>query len=244
MLQCIAVDDEPLALHLLEDYLTRFPDIHLVARCGDAFEAGKVLRSQPIDLMFLDIQMPGLSGLQFIESLAQKPMVILVTAYEQFALEGYTLDVVDYLLKPVELERFLKACNKAWELHQLRNAATMTPAGIQAAGPQRPAYFFVNSDYSLLKIQFDDIVWIEGLRDYIKIHLKSTKHPVVVRMSVKGVEAELPPADFIRVHKSYIVSVNEITAIRKNSVFIKEQEIPVGDTYRDTLVRLTGRHLS
>jgi len=236
MLQCIAVDDEPLALHLLEDYLSRVPDMHLVAKCGDAFEAGKILRQNPIDLMFLDIQMPGLTGLQFIESLPQKPMVILVTAYEQFALEGYSLDVVDYLLKPVELDRFLKACNKAWDLHQLRT-------GVGGQQGQRPGYFFVNADYSLLKIQFEDIIWIEGLRDYIKIHLKHTPHPVVVRMSVKGVEAELPHADFIRVHKSYIVSVNEITAIRKNSVFIKEQEIPIGDTYRDTLVRLTGRNM-
>jgi DNA-binding LytR/AlgR family response regulator len=237
MLQCIAVDDEPLGLHLLEDYLTRVPDIRLVAKCSDAFEAGKVLRSQPIDLMFLDIQMPGLSGLQFIESLAQKPMIILVTAYEQFALEGYALDVVDYLLKPVELDRFLKACNKAWDLHQLR-----LTGGAQAS--KGPDYFFVNSDYSLLKIQFEDISWIEGLRDYVKIHLKGNGRPVVVRMSVKGVEAELPPADFIRVHKSYIVSVKDITAVRKNSVFIKEHEIPVGDTYRDTLIRLTGRSLS
>jgi two-component system LytT family response regulator len=235
MLQCLAVDDEPLALHLLEDYLSRVPDMQLVAKCGDAFEAGKILRSQPIDLMFLDIQMPGLTGLKFIESLAHKPMIILVTAYEQFALEGYTLDVVDYLLKPVELDRFMKACNKAWELHQLKSAGT----------PQKgPGYFFVNADYSLLKIQFDDICWIEGLRDYIKIHLKSTSRPVVVRMSVKGVEAELPAAGFIRVHKSYIVSINDITAIRKNAVFIKDQEIPVGDTYRDTLVRLTGRSMS
>lgn len=236
MLQCIVVDDEPLAQHLLEDYLSRVPDIQLVAKCSDAFEAGKVLRQRPVDLIFLDIQMPGLSGLQFIESLSQRPMVVLVTAYEQFALEGYSLDVVDYLLKPVELDRFLKACNKAWELHQLRT-------GTGAAAAQRPGYFFVNADYSLLKVQFDDIIWIEGLRDYIKIHLKSTSRPVVVRMSVKGVEAELPPADFIRVHKSYIVSVNEITAIRKNSVFIKEQEIPVGDTYRDILGRLTGKQM-
>jgi two-component system LytT family response regulator len=236
MLQCLAVDDEPLALHLLEDYLSRVPDMQLVAKCGDAFEAGKILRSQPIDLMFLDIQMPGLTGLKFIESLSHKPMIILVTAYEQFALEGYTLDVVDYLLKPVELDRFMKACNKAWELHQLKSAGTNPQKG--------PGYFFVNADYSLLKIQFDDISWIEGLRDYIKIHLKSTSRPVVVRMSVKGVEAELPGSGFIRVHKSYIVSINDITAIRKNSVFIKDQEIPVGDTYRDTLVRLTGRSMT
>jgi two-component system, LytTR family, response regulator len=238
MLQCMVVDDEPLALHLLEDYLSRVPDMQLVAKCGDAFEAGKVLRQQPIDLMFLDIQMPGLSGLQFIESLAQKPMVILVTAYEQFALEGYTLDVVDYLLKPVELDRFLKACNKAWDLHQLR-------MGALAPHPAKsPGYFFVNVDYSLLKIQYEDVSWIEGLRDYVKIHLKSTTRPVVVRMSVKGVESELPASDFIRVHKSYIVSIKDITAIRKNSIFIKDQEIPVGETYRDTLVRLTGRNFS
>jgi two-component system LytT family response regulator len=181
----------------------------------------KILRSQPIDLMSLDIQMPGLTGLKFIESLSHKPMIILVTAYEQFALEGYTLDVVDYLLKPVELDRFMKACNKAWELHQLKSAGTNPQKG--------PGYFFVNADYSLLKIQFDDISWIEGLRDYIKI---------------QGVEAELPGSGFIRVHKSYIVSINDITAIRKNSVFIKDQEIPVGDTYRDTLVRLTGRSMT
>ena len=181
MLQCIAVDDEPLALHLLEDYLTRVPDhSHLVAKCGDAFEAGKILRSQPIDLMFLDIQMPGLSGLKFIESLAVKPMVILVTAYEQFALEGYTLDVVDYLLKPVELDRFLKACNKAWELHQLRSGGT----------PRRQktwGYFFVNSDYSLLKIPIRGYLLHRGVTRLHQDPFEGLQpRPVVVRMSVKG----------------------------------------------------------
>ena len=121
MLTCIAVDDEPLALSLLEDNISKVPYLKLVAKCGDAFEATKVLQEQTIDLVFIDIQMPGLTGLQFIESLTQKPMVILITAYKQFALEGYSLNVIDYLVKPVELKRFMAACNKAWELYQLRN---------------------------------------------------------------------------------------------------------------------------
>ncbi|MBS1564819.1 MAG: response regulator, partial [Bacteroidetes bacterium] len=129
MLNCIAVDDEPLALQLLADNISKVPYLHLVASCSDAFEATKVLQEQAIDLMFIDIQMPGLTGLQFIESLARKPMVILITAYKQYALEGYHLDVVDYLVKPVAMDRFIKACNKAQELHQLRVAAGRNVAG-------------------------------------------------------------------------------------------------------------------
>ena len=234
MLKCIAVDDEPLALSLLVDNISKLPYLELVAQCGDAFEATKVLQEQQVDLIFIDIQMPGLTGLQFIESMVQKPMVILITAYKQFALEGYTLNVVDYLLKPVALTRFMAACNKALELYKLKNPSAQEKSF-------KPNYFFVNADYSLVKIMFDDIIWIEGLRDYIKIHLKSTTKPMMIRMAMKGVEDELPTQDFIRIHKSYIVAIASITAIRKNSVFVDKLELPVGDTYREVIDGLIGK---
>jgi DNA-binding LytR/AlgR family response regulator len=235
MLRCIAVDDEPLALDLLEDNISKLPYLQLTARCSNAFEAITVLQEQPVDLIFLDIQMPGLTGLQFIHSMAEKPMIILVTAYEKYALEGFNLDVVDYLVKPVSMDRFIKACNKARELFQLRIRDKETGSPVHAD------YFFVNVDYSLLKVNTEDITWIEGLRDYIKIHLKSSSRPVITRMSMKAIEEQLPSSRFIRIHKSYILSIKGITAIRKNSVFIGELELPVGESYRDALAALTGR---
>lgn len=235
MIKCIAIDDEPLALELLADNISKLPFLQLVASCDNAIEAMKIMQDQPVDLVFLDIQMPGLTGLQFIQSLQQKPMFILVTAYEKYALEGFELDVVDYLVKPVSLQRFIKACNKANELFQLK--AKPKP-GSTTAGP---GYFFVNVDYSLLKIIFDDITYIEGLKDYIKIHLKSSTRPIITRMSFKSLEEQLPADVFIRIHKSYIVSAKHITAVRKSSAFIDAIELPVSDNYRDAITLLTGR---
>jgi two-component system LytT family response regulator len=235
MRQCIAIDDEPLALELLADNISKVPYLHLVAACDNAMEAMKILEQQPIDLIFLDIQMPGLTGLQFIQTLKEKPMFILVTAYEKYALEGFNLDVIDYLVKPVPLERFIKACNKANELYQLKTKPR------QASIENHPGFFFVNVDYSLLKVIFDDISYIEGLKDYIKIHLKSTSKAIITRMSMKSLEDQLPATQFIRIHKSYIVSLKHVTAVRKNSVFIDAMELPVSDNYRDAVSVLTGR---
>jgi len=233
MLRCIAVDDEPLALGLVTDYIRKIPFLELVAACGDAFEAAATLQSSSVDLMFIDIQMPGLTGLQFIQSLAKRPMVVIVTAYKKFAPEGFDLDVVDYLIKPVGLDRFMKACYKAQELHQLR----MAPSGAASD------FFFVNVDYSLVKVLFADIVWCEGSGDYVKIHLRSSPKPLLVRTSAKTLEGELPADRFLRIHKSYIAAVAAITAVRKNSLFIGELELPVGETYREALRRVTGREL-
>jgi DNA-binding LytR/AlgR family response regulator len=235
MMRCIAVDDEPLALSLLTDYISKIPFLTLVGTCSDAFEATKALQEQEIDLLFIDIQMPGLTGLQFIQSLTKRPMVILVTAYKKFALDGFELDVVDYLVKPVGLDRFMRACNKAQELHQLKNAAP-NPSNA-------PDFFFLNVDYSLVKVLYADIVWVEGSGDYVKVHLQSTPKPILVRMSTRAMEAELPADRFVRIHKSYIVAVAAITAVRKNSVFIKDLELPVGETYREAISQLTGRSL-
>ncbi len=235
MIQCIAIDDEPLALELLTDNISKLPFLQLVAACDSAIDAMKVLQQQPVDLVFLDIQMPGLTGLQFIQSLKEKPMFILVTAYDKYALEGFNLDVVDYLVKPVPLERFIKACNKANELYQLKTKQK-APAADNA-----PGYFFVNVDYSLLKVIFSDITYIEGLKDYIRIHLKSSSKPVITRMSMKSLEDQLPASQFVRVHKSYMVSMEHVTAVRKNSLFIDALELPVSDNYRDAISILTGR---
>jgi DNA-binding LytR/AlgR family response regulator len=237
MLRCIAIDDEELALELLEDNIRQVPYLQLVASCSNALEAMQVLQRQPVDLVFTDIQMPGLTGLQFIQSVPTSCLFILITAYEKYALEGFNLNVVDYLLKPVSLDRFVKACNKAWELHQLKNKATPAPAQPVAD------YFFINVDYSLLKVAFIDITWIEGLKDYVKIHLKSSERPVVARMSLKALEEQLPASLFLRIHKSYIVSKESITAIRKNSVFLKTLELPVGDNYKEAVDMYVKRPL-
>ncbi len=234
MIRCLAIDDEPLALELLEDNISKVPYLQLVAACDSAMDAMKIMQAENIDLIFLDIQMPGLTGLQFIQSMTVKPMIILITAYEKYALEGFNLDVTDYLVKPVSLDRFIKACNKARQLFELKTQRQTAPA-------TNPGYFFVNVDYSLVKVTNDDIVYIEGLKDYIKIHLKSSQRPVITRMPMKTIEEQLPPDKFIRIHKSYIVSIKFVTAIRKSSLFIDALELPVSDNHRDTLATITGK---
>ncbi len=188
MMQCLAIDDEKLVLDLLVDNIQQVPFLHLVKACRNAMEATAILQNTRIDLLFLDIQMPGLNGLQLLQTLPHPPMTILVTAYEQYALEGYNLDVVDYLLKPVSFERFLKACNKALDRFQ-RQQLPAQPAPAEAM----PDHFFVNVEYSLVKVTLADILYIEGLKDYIKIHVASSKKPVITRMSMKAIEEKLPP---------------------------------------------------
>jgi DNA-binding LytR/AlgR family response regulator len=232
MITCIAIDDEPLALKLLEDNISKVPFLQLTAVCRNAFEAMKELQQKTVDLIFVDIQMPGLTGLQFIGSLENKPLVIFITAYKQYALDSYELAVVDYLVKPVPLDRFIKACNRAKELHELK-MLRQSPAP-----PQQMEYFFLNADYSQIKIRFNDIIWMEGLRDYVKIHLKNADKPLLFRTSLKAIEPELPLSKFIRIHKSFIISIESITSIRKNSIFLKDMELPIGETYRDSVEKL------
>jgi DNA-binding LytR/AlgR family response regulator len=235
MIRCLAIDDEPLALELLQDNISKVPFLQLVAACDNAIEALQVMEEQPVDLVFLDIQMPGLTGLQLIQSMAVKPMFILITAYEKYALEGFNLDVTDYLVKPVPLDRFIKACYKAKELFELKNAAK------ENDGPGNAEYFFVNVEYSLVKIIIADIIYVEGLKDYLKIQLKSSSKPIITRMTMKAIEDQLPPKLFIRIHKSYIAGVNYITSIRKTSLFLDNIELPVSDFYREAITALTSR---
>lgn len=230
-MRCIAVDDEKLVLDLLLDNISQVPYLQLVKACRNAMEAIAVLENEKVDLVFLDIQMPKLSGLQFIKTLQDPPMIILITAYEQYALESYSLNVVDYLLKPVSFERFLKACNKAKELFDLKNSNSTGEAD----------YIFVNVEYTLVKISFADILFIESLKDYIKIHLASSSKPVITKMSLKAMEEKLPAEKFIRIHKSYIIAIDKIAIIKRDLVCIANQEIPVSDFYKEKLSKITNR---
>lgn len=232
MIKCLAIDDEPLALDLLKDNIGKVPFLDLVGTCVNAFEAMEVMQEKEVDLIFVDIQMPGLTGLQFIGSMEKKPMVIFITAYKQYALESYDLAVVDYLVKPVSLERFVKACNRAKELFKLKSSKNnLVHAPVKE-------HFFVNVDYSQRKLKFNDIIWMKGYGDYIKFYLKNTDNPLVVRISFKDLEMELPPNKFIRIHKSHLVAIDEITSIRKNSVFLGEKEISIGEAFRENIEQL------
>jgi DNA-binding LytR/AlgR family response regulator len=231
MMQCIIVDDEPLIRELLEDNIRQIPFLQLVKSCKNAMEVIDVLQKERIDLLFLDIQMPRLNGLQLLQSLAAPPLVILVTAYEQYALHGFDLQVVDYLLKPFSFDRFFKACSRANDLFRLQQNSKIgstTEAG----------YFFVNVEYTQVKIEVADISYVEGLKDYIKIHLSSTSKPVLTRMTMKAAEEKLKPPHFIRVHKSFIVAAKKITIIKRDVVCVGEQEIPVSEFYKENITYL------
>ncbi len=237
MLNCIAVDDENLALDLIEDNIQKVPFLNLVKRCKNPFEAMEVLQNQEIDLIFLDIQMPGITGVQFLQSMTKSPMVIFVTAYKQYALEGFNLNVIDYLLKPIDFERFLKAVNKAAELHGLKHKAVAN----ESINEFKNSTIFVNADYALVKIKTDEIDYVEGLKDYVKINLNSSNKPIVTRMTMKAIEEKLPTSEFFRVHKSFIVSLDKIESVRNLKIKIGNAQIPISESYSEEFFKMIGQ---
>lgn len=240
MINCLIVDDEPLALDLLEDNINRIPNLKLIGKCSNAFEAMQSLQKESIDLMIIDIQMPGLTGIQLLQSVTFPPLVIFVTAYEQYALKGYELNVVDYLLKPVDFERFVKAIHKASELHQLRLQKREAGPLTHSEPVEEQSSFFVNADYQHIRIHIADITHIEGLKDYIKIHLTTQSSPVITRMSLKSMEDRLSSSQFLRVHKSFIVGIKHVNALRRNRIMVGSTEVPVSDNYREAIDSLLG----
>jgi two-component system, LytTR family, response regulator len=230
MMNCIAVDDEKLVLDLLVDNIQKIPFLNLVGRCKSAMQAADLIHKEKIDLIFLDIQMPGLNGLQFIQSLQHPPMVIFVTAYKEYALEGFNLDAIDYLLKPVSFERFLKACNKAYELFNLQQKPKINE--------ELPGYFFVFVEYNQVKVNIDEILYIEGMKDYVKIFITSSPRPVITRMSMKALEEKLSGYRFVRSHKSYIVSTDKITAIKRDLICIDKIELPLSESYKSNVEKM------
>lgn len=224
MIRCIAVDDESPALDLLEDNIRRVPFLQLVKRCKNVFEAQEVMKKEPVDLIFLDIQMPGISGTDFLRGLASPPMVIFITAYRKYAVDGFDLNVLDYLVKPVSFERFLRSANKA--LAQLNlSAAAKEP--VDTTG-----YFFIHSEHTIIKVDPEQVTHIEGWKNYIKIHLLHTAHPLLTRMSLKAIEEKLPADKWIRTHKSFIVFLDKITCIRREAIELGKKEVPLGKMYR------------
>ena len=222
-IKCLIVDDEYPALVLLEDYISKMPELELVAKCENAMEANQHLKENNIDVMFLDIQMPDLTGLELLKSLKQKPVVILTTAYSEYALEGYELDVTDYLVKPFSFERFVQSVNKAKELIALKKGGKQ--------GTAAKPHFFVKADYKKVRINHEDILYIEGLREYVSIYTQDKR--IITLEAMKNLETTLPNDQFIRVHKSYIIAIDKVNALVGNMVEIGNKQIPIGKIYRE-----------
>ena len=233
MIRCLVVDDEPLALDIIEDYIAKVPFLELVKSTTSAIEGLSLVQNDGIDLVFLDVQMPELTGLQFLKIMNGKCDVILTTAYSQYALEGYELDVIDYLLKPIAFDRFYKAAQKV--LQQRQNSSPISlPAPI--IRPQAHNFIFVKTEHKIQKIYLDDILYIEGLKDYISIFSKTER--IITLQNMKKMEEALPLGRFIRVHKSYIIALDKIDSIERSRIQIADKIIPVGDTYREGFFRL------
>lgn len=228
MIKTLIVDDEPLALQVLENYIEQLPEVKLVAKCENAIEANDILNKEEVDLICLDIQMPQISGVEFLKSLKNPPMVIFTTAFSNYAIEGYDLDVVDYLLKPISFDRFMKAINKVTERMNKNHDSTT-----------EDDYFYVKADKKLIKVKYDDIIYVEGLKDYVILRNENSR--VITLQTMKSLEEKLPSNMFKRVHRSYIVNIDKINSIMGNMIEVinkgNEKMIPIGKNYKDELMK-------
>jgi two-component system LytT family response regulator len=233
-IKCLAVDDEPLALKQIGSYIKKTPFLELVALCNNAFDAMEVIRKDNIELMYVDIDMPDLSGLDFVRSLSVKPIVVFITAYSEYAIEGFRVDAADYLLKPVGYADFLKASDKVKSIIEMKNQPSVQKSSDN--------HLFVKSGYKVVRIELDDIKYIESMHEYVRIHLCSDK-PVMTLGSMKAIEEQLPPDKFLRVHRSFIVNTDKIRVIERNRiVFDNTVYIPVSDQYRSKFQEFLGKN--
>lgn len=226
MINCLIVDDEPIALDILESYVRKTPFLELKGRCNGVVEALQQMQHQSIDLLFLDIQMPDVNGIEFSRTLSDKVKVIFTTAFEQYALEGFKVNALDYLLKPFNYQEFLKAAMKAKTWFDLVENKAASPAVTKDS-------LLVNSDYKLVKINLKDVLYFEGLKDYVKIYLEGATRPVMTLMTLKSLEEQLPTEQFMRVHRSFIVNLDRINAIERSAILIDKASIPIADKYKD-----------
>jgi two-component system, LytTR family, response regulator len=229
IINCIAVDDEPLALDIIKDYISQVPFLKLMKTFKDGISVIEYLASNNVDLIFLDIEMGGISGTQLLKSLQKKPKVIMTTAYRNYAVDAFELDVTDYLLKPFSFERFLKAVDKVYTIQKTEQRNT------ESNGSDKD-YFFVKSNYKMIKINFDDILYIEGLSEYIIIKTKTAN--IITLQSFKNIEKTLPESGFARIHKSYLVSLSKIECIDGQNVIIAKKELPIGSKYKESFFKL------
>jgi DNA-binding LytR/AlgR family response regulator len=231
-ISCLVVDDKPLAIDILADYIRKTPFLTLAATTTNPLEALLIIRNQPIDLIFLDIQMPELTGLQFMKIAGKQCKVIVTTAYAEFALEGFEHDVVDYLLKPIPFERFYRAAEKALRLLDKDKPSVIPINPVETANE----YLFIKTEHRIRKIDLKDILFVEGLQNYVSIQTASER--ILSLQPLKKIEMQLPPKDFARVHKSYIVALRHITSIERSRIFINDRVIPVGDNYRESFYNI------
>lgn len=225
-IKCILIDDEPFALNILEDDLLDFPNVEVVEKFSSPVEVKAFLEHNPIDLIFSDIQMPEMLGTQFVRSLANPPFVIFTTAYNHFALEGFELNAIDYLMKPIRKERLAQALKKVENQLLLREKLSQAPSH---------DFIVVNVEYQKVKLLFEEIIYIEGLKDYVKIYLENRMHPLLTRSNLRGMEAKLPKETFARIHNSYIINKSKIKAFQQNKIILGALELPVGKAYLEGL---------
>ncbi|GAA3514351.1 LytTR family DNA-binding domain-containing protein [Aquimarina addita] len=223
---CVIVDDEPMALNLVESYVEKTPFLVLKKKCSSGIEAMTFIKDNPVDLLFLDIQMPDLTGIEFSKMLPKGIRVIFTTAFDQYALEGFKLEALDYLLKPFDYAEFLSAANKAYSWFELVKGKQKNSTH------QEKEFLFVKSEYKQLRIKLADVLYFEGFKDYIKIWLKNTAKPILTLMSLKSLENELPGTKFMRIHRSFIISLKNIEVIERNQIIINKQRITISEQYR------------
>ncbi|MGD0583390.1 MAG: LytTR family DNA-binding domain-containing protein [Bacteroidales bacterium] len=226
MISVIAIDDEPLALKLITDYISKTPSLKLLGKFENPLEASKFLSENTIDLVFTDIHMPDLKGIEFTRTMEKGPKVIFTTAFEKYALEGYKLDIVDYLLKPFSYEEFLKAVQKA-------NRLIRVERGSLSKVEANEEFLFLKSDYKIKRINFNDILYIEGLKDYVKVYIQNIQKPVLSLSSLKLLETKLPDDKFMRIHRSFIVNLHKIDTIERSRIVFGKTYIPIGDQYKE-----------
>lgn len=229
---CIIIDDEPLAVELMVAYVSKIPQLELIATCSNAIEAYEIVKSQEIDLMFLDIQMPNMTGLEFLKSISNPPSVILTTAYREYAIESYELQVVDYLLKPIPFDRFFKAVDKFLKTKSTQKDVVLKQ---QSAKETEKKYFFINVNKKHHKLYFDDVLYAESLKDYIRIHTEEQTY--VTKEKISDFE-KLLPKSFLRTHRSYIVNLHKVSAYTQQDVEIGEIEIPIGVSYKKEVISI------
>ena len=232
---CLIADDEPMALNLIESYVLKTPFLELKAKCNSAIEAMQVLEEQKgIDLFFLDIRMPDLTGLEFSKLLLQNSRVIFTTAFDQYAIDGYKVNALDYLLKPFDYNEFLNASTKARNYFESQHPVSVSKP------EKKQEFFFVKSEYKQIKINFSEILYIEGLKDYVKIYLKDNPKPILTLMSLKKLEEELPSENFMRIHRSFIIGLDKIETIERNHIVIGKEQIAIAPNYKDSLMEYIG----
>lgn len=235
ILKCAIVDDEPLALELLKSYVKKTPVLELNGAYSSAIEAMKMLPDNPVDLLFLDIQMPELNGLEFSHMVPEDTRIVFTTAFGQYALDGYKVNALDYLLKPISYTDFLQSVNKAVQWFDRKRGTDNEPTN-------KPDFIYVKSDYKLIQISLKDILYIEGLKDYVKIHLEGESRPILSLTSLKALEEKLPTDRFIRVHRSYIVQKQKIKVIDKARIVFGKEYIPVSESYKQELQNYINDH--